>query len=145
VEKSFVQHCLEAISIWFRLECGYRHIFQLPTGKNPRMPANAVRTDHGLYGAFDAGGYQRIRPTGSNRTPKSSASTAHPRTQSKLGYGLSVYILILIAIFKKELKLDASLYTLLQILSVLLFEKMPIFRLFLTTACNSTTLKQITN
>ena len=33
---------------------------------------------------------------------------------------------MLIAIVKKELQLDASLYTLLQILSVTLFEKTPI-------------------
>jgi hypothetical protein len=31
-----------------------------------------------------------------------------------------------VAIIKKELKLDASLHTLLQILSVTLFEKMPL-------------------
>jgi hypothetical protein len=33
---------------------------------------------------------------------------------------------VLIAIVKKELQLDASLYTLLQILSVPIFEKMPL-------------------
>ena len=33
---------------------------------------------------------------------------------------------VLIAIVKKELQLDASLYTLLQILSVSVFEKMPL-------------------
>ena len=33
---------------------------------------------------------------------------------------------VLIAIVKKELQLDASLYTLLQILSVSIFEKMPL-------------------
>ena len=33
---------------------------------------------------------------------------------------------MLVAIVKKRLNLDASLYTLLQILSVTLFEKMPI-------------------
>ena len=33
---------------------------------------------------------------------------------------------MLIAIVKKELQLDASLYTLLQILSVSIFEKMPL-------------------
>ena len=35
---------------------------------------------------------------------------------------------VLIAIVKKELKLDASLYTCLQILSVSVFEKTPISR-----------------
>ena len=37
---------------------------------------------------------------------------------------MSVYVLI--AIVKKELQLDTSLYTLLQILSITLFEKIPI-------------------
>ena len=37
---------------------------------------------------------------------------------------MSVYVLV--AIVKKRLELDASLYTLLQILSVTLFEKMPL-------------------
>ena len=45
-------------------------------------------------------------------------------------FAVSVYVLI--AIVKKELKLDASLYTLLQILSVSLFEKMPICQAFST-------------
>jgi hypothetical protein len=35
----------------------------------------------------------------------------------------------LVAIVKKELKVKASLYTMLQILSVSLFEKIPIFQL----------------
>ncbi|MHB1333321.1 MAG: IS4 family transposase, partial [Sulfuriferula sp.] len=35
-------------------------------------------------------------------------------------------VYVLVAIIKKRLDLDASLYTLLQILSVTLFEKMPI-------------------
>ena len=39
---------------------------------------------------------------------------------------MSVYVLV--AIIKKRLDLDASLYTLLQILSLTLFEKMPILR-----------------
>jgi hypothetical protein len=37
---------------------------------------------------------------------------------------------VLIAIIKKRLRLDASLYTLLQILSVTLFEKLPISEAF---------------
>ncbi len=37
---------------------------------------------------------------------------------------MSVYVLV--AIVKKRLNLDASLYTLLQIFSLTLFEKMPI-------------------
>jgi hypothetical protein len=37
---------------------------------------------------------------------------------------------VLVAIVKKKLNLDASLYTLLQILSVTLFEKMPLQQAF---------------
>ena len=45
---------------------------------------------------------------------------------------MSVYVLV--AIIKKRLNLDASLYTLLQILSVTLFEKMPLQQAFTTNA-----------
>lgn len=41
---------------------------------------------------------------------------------------MSVYVLV--AIVKKRLNLEASLYTLLQILSVTLFEKMPLQQAF---------------
>ena len=44
--------------------------------------------------------------------------------KSQIWIAVSVYVLV--AIIKKRLNLDASLYTLLQILSVTLFEKMPI-------------------
>ena len=44
--------------------------------------------------------------------------------KSKIWIAVSVYVLI--AIVKKRLNLDAPLYTLLQILSVTLFEKMPL-------------------
>jgi hypothetical protein len=37
---------------------------------------------------------------------------------------------VLVAIVKKELGLDASLYTLLQILSLTMFEKMPLQQAF---------------
>jgi len=43
--------------------------------------------------------------------------------KSQIWIAISVYVLI--AIVKKRLKLEASLYTLLQILSVTLFEKTP--------------------
>ena len=46
---------------------------------------------------------------------------------------VSVYVLV--AIVKKRLDLDASLYTLLQILSVTLFEKMPIHQALSNRAC----------
>jgi Transposase DDE domain len=43
---------------------------------------------------------------------------------------IAVPVHVLIAILKKELKLDVSLYTLLQILSVSLFEKTPVSQAF---------------
>ena len=43
---------------------------------------------------------------------------------------IAVSIYMLVAIVKKELKIDLSLYTILQILSVSLFEKMPILQAF---------------
>ncbi len=43
---------------------------------------------------------------------------------------IAVPVYVLVAIVKKKLQLDASLYTLLQILSVTLFEKMPLQQAF---------------
>ena len=48
--------------------------------------------------------------------------------KSQIWIAVSVYVLVAIA--KKRLNLDASLYTLLQILSVTLFEKMPLQQAF---------------
>jgi hypothetical protein len=48
--------------------------------------------------------------------------------KSQIWSAISVYALV--AIIKKHLNLDASLYTLLQILSVTLFEKMPLQQTF---------------
>ena len=50
--------------------------------------------------------------------------TSENAVKTQIWTAVSVYVLI--AIVKKELHLDASLYTLLQILSVTLFEKTPI-------------------
>ena len=54
--------------------------------------------------------------------------TSENAVKTQIWIAVSVYVLI--AIVKKELRLDASLYTLLQILSVSLFEKMPISQAF---------------
>jgi len=51
--------------------------------------------------------------------------------KSQIWIAVSVYVLI--AIIKKKLKLDVSLYTLLQILSVTIFEKMPLQQAFQET------------
>ena len=50
--------------------------------------------------------------------------TSENAVKTQIWIAVSVYVLV--AIVKKRLKLDASLYTLLQILSVSLFEKMPL-------------------
>ena len=57
---------------------------------------------------------------------------------------IAVSVYVLVAIVKKRLDLDASLYTLLQILSVTLFEKMPIHQALAgdESRCNAS---QITN
>ncbi len=48
--------------------------------------------------------------------------------KTQIGCAVSTYVLI--AIVKRELRLTASLYTLLQILSVSIFEKTPISQAF---------------
>jgi hypothetical protein len=55
--------------------------------------------------------------------------------KSQIWIAVSVYVLV--AIVKKRLNLDASLYTLLQILSVTLFEKMPLQQAFPSSGCKN--------
>jgi len=55
--------------------------------------------------------------------------------KSQIWIAVSVYVLV--AIVKKRLNLDASLYTLLQILSVTLFEKMPLQQAFPGNDCKT--------
>ena len=50
--------------------------------------------------------------------------TSENAVKTQIWVAVSMYVLI--AIIKKKLNLDTSLYTLLQILSVTLFEKMPL-------------------
>jgi Transposase DDE domain/Domain of unknown function (DUF4372) len=52
--------------------------------------------------------------------------TSENAVKTQIWIAVSVYVLV--AIVKKRLELDASLYTLLQILSITLFEKMPILQ-----------------
>ena len=54
--------------------------------------------------------------------------TSENAVKTQIWIAVSVYVLV--AIVKKRLGLDASLYTLLQILSLTLFEKMPILQAF---------------
>lgn len=58
--------------------------------------------------------------------------TSENAVKTQIWCAVSVYVLI--AIIRKELQLEASLYTLLQILSVSVFEKTPITKAFLDVA-----------
>ncbi|MCS6304386.1 MAG: IS4 family transposase [Nitrospira sp.] len=60
--------------------------------------------------------------------------TSENAVKTQIWIAVSVYVLI--AIIKKRLNLDASLYTLLQILSVTIFEKMPLQQAFPGGDCN---------
>ncbi len=68
--------------------------------------------------------------------------TSENAVKTQIWIAVSVYVLVAIA--KKRLHLDASLYTLLQILSVSLFEKMPLSQALAGSqySCNQT---EITN
>ena len=63
---------------------------------------------------------------------KKFLGTSENAVKTQIWCAVSTYVLI--AIVKKELQLDASLYTLLQILSVSVFEKIPLNKAFLDTA-----------
>ena len=57
---------------------------------------------------------------------KAFYGTSENAVKTQIWTAISVYVLV--AIIKKQLKLDLSLYTILQIFSVTLFEKMPILQ-----------------
>jgi transposase len=59
---------------------------------------------------------------------KAFYGTSENAVKTQVWIAVSVYVLV--AILKKRLSLDHSLYTILQILSVTLFEKMPILQAF---------------
>ena len=55
--------------------------------------------------------------------------------KTQIWIAISVYVLV--AIIKKQLKLDLSLYTILQIFSITLFEKMPILQALTEIDCKN--------
>ena len=59
---------------------------------------------------------------------KAFYGTSENAVKTQIWIAISVYVLV--AVVKKQLKVDLSLYTMLQILSVSLFEKTPLFQLF---------------
>ena len=62
---------------------------------------------------------------------KSFYGTSENAVKSQIWIAVSVYVLV--AIIKKRLKIEQSLYTILQILSLSLFEKMPIYQALTNT------------
>lgn len=59
---------------------------------------------------------------------KSFFGTSENAVKTQIWIAICVYVLV--AIIKKRLKLDQSMYTILQIFSVSIFEKVPFFQLF---------------
>ena len=70
---------------------------------------------------------------------KSFYGTSNNAVKTQIWIAISIYVLV--AIVKKELKIDLSLYTILQILSVSLFEKTPILQAFTFTDYNKLTVE----
>ena len=64
---------------------------------------------------------------------KAFYGTTENAVKTQIWIAISVYVLV--AIVKKVLKLDSSLYTILQILSVTLFEKTPIYQALSNINC----------
>ena len=65
---------------------------------------------------------------------KSFFGTSENAVKSQIWIAVTVYVLV--AVVKKRLGISADLYTILQVLSLTLFEKMPIFKLFSATGYN---------
>ncbi|MBA3035835.1 MAG: IS4 family transposase [Desulfobacterium sp.] len=66
---------------------------------------------------------------------KAFYGTSENAVKTQIWIAISVYVLV--AIIKKRLKIDLSLYTILQIFSITLFEKMPILQAFTNNTCKN--------
>lgn len=66
---------------------------------------------------------------------KAFFGTSGHAVKSQIWIAISVYVLV--AIIKKRLKIDVSLYTILQILSLTVFERIPLNQLLTDAAYNS--------
>lgn len=64
---------------------------------------------------------------------KSFFGTSENAVKSQIWIAISVYVLV--AIIKKRLKIEAELYTILQVLSLTLFEKIPLKKAFFEYSC----------
>ena len=70
---------------------------------------------------------------------KSFFGTSENAVKTQIWIAVTVYVLV--AVLRKRLGLSAELYTILQVLSLTLFEKMPIFKLFSDTNYNLSNLE----
>ncbi len=66
---------------------------------------------------------------------KAFNGTTENVVKTQIWIAITVYVLV--AIIKKRLNLDASLYTSLQVLSLTLFEKTTIYQLLTNTECSN--------
>jgi hypothetical protein len=108
------------------------------TGKTLVFLTNQFALPAATAPSTRAVGRSNFSSNGSSSIFGSSSSTAHPKN-AQTWIAVSVYVLV--AIVKKRLGRDPSLYTLLQILSVTLFEKMPMQKALSAnqTTCNRST------
>ncbi len=68
---------------------------------------------------------------------KAFYGTSENAVKTQIWIAIAVYVLI--AIIKKQLKIEQSLYTILQILSIIMFEKTPILQAFAQFDCKEET------
>ena len=107
-----------------------RHAAASHPNQRPRQPASGWCSSptispcrHSPSPSFIvAGGRSSCFSNGSSSIFVSKSSSAPPRTPSKPKSGLHVSVYVLVAIVKKRLNLSASLYEMLQILSLTMFE-----------------------
>jgi hypothetical protein len=67
-----------------------------------------------------------MRQSRQNLRIKTFYGTSENAVKAQIWIAVSVYVLV--AIMKKRLKIEASLYTILQVLSVTIFERMPLIQ-----------------
>lgn len=66
---------------------------------------------------------------------KAFYGTSENAVKTQIWIAVSVYVLV--AIIRKRMNLDASLYTMLQIFSITIFNKIPLIQLFTNTSCKT--------
>jgi len=74
---------------------------------------------------------------------KAFYGTTENAVKTQIWIAVSVYVLV--AIIKKRLRLEASLYTILQILSVTIIERTPLLQVLTDSDCNMQGCESLTN